>query len=115
MLCSTISNQKLLNFSSYINGEWLSRGQCFVITNPATQEDIAQCHSATEQDADLAVTAAKRAQTAWAKTPANQRANLLLKWSRLIMDNQDDLARILTLEQGKPLGEARGEIAYGAS
>ena len=65
--------------------------------------------------ARAAIDAAERAQPEWAARTARDRSNILLKWNRLMLDNAEDLARILTAEMGKPLAEARGEIAYGAS
>lgn len=100
-----------------IDGRWCpaAEGQTFAVKNPATGEVIAQVADATPADAQRAVTAAARAQTAWAETPVLERSLLLRQWFDLVLHHQEALARILTLEQGKPLAEARGEIAYGAS
>lgn len=100
-----------------IDGNWCSAsdGQLFEVKNPATGETLAQIADATPIDAVRAVTVAARAQIAWAEKTAIERSQLLRKWFELVIQNQDSLAQLLTLEQGKPLAEARGEIAYGAS
>ncbi len=110
-----LTDQKLLKNCSYINGLWHPSASTFTVTNPATGTDIAQVCNAGVQETELAVIAAKDAFVVWSATTANQRAQLLRNWFNLMMEHQADLARILTLEQGKPLAEARGEIAYGAS
>ena len=100
-----------------IDGVWSAAkdGKVFAVENPATGEVIAQVADATPADAERAIAAAARAQISWAETPAPERSRLLYKWFDVVMLNQEELAKILTLEQGKPLAEARGEIAYGAS
>lgn len=109
-----INDQALIKTASYINGKWHSSQAKFDVYNPATNEIITQLHDANSDDATLAVQAAKKALKSWSSMPAHQRATLLRNWFNLMMEHQDDLARILTLEQGKPLAEAKGEIAYGA-
>lgn len=100
-----------------IDGIWsdAADGKVFAVENPATGEVIALVADATPADAEHAIAAAARAQISWAGTSALERSHLLRKWFDLVMLNQEELAKILTLEQGKPLAEARGEIAYGAS
>ncbi len=100
-----------------IDGEWSAAedGNVFAVENPATGEVIVQVADATPADAKRAIAAAARAQLSWAETSVLERSRLLRKWFDLVMLNQDALAKILTTEQGKPLAEARGEIAYGAS
>ncbi|MFP3344929.1 aldehyde dehydrogenase family protein, partial [Halomonas sp. SIMBA_159] len=85
------------------------------VTNPADGEVL--CHIPTQNEAEIvsAIERANTAQKAWAKTSAKERAVILRRWFDLIMQNQDDLGRLMTLEQGKPLAEAKGEVAYGAS
>ena len=109
-----IKQSALLKTSSYINGQWHASDVTFAVSNPATNEVLAQVSDAGANDAKLAIQAAKKAFRAWADMAAHERAKLLRNWFNLMMDHQDDLARILTLEQGKPLAEAQGEIAYGA-
>ncbi len=108
---SFIKNQLL------IDGEWcLSADEkTFAVVNPATGEPIAQVANATPADATRAIDAAVRAQITWAEKTANERSRLLRCWFALVLQNQEALAQLLTLEQGKPLAEARAEIAYGAS
>ena len=109
-----INDQALIKTRSYIDGNWQSSQTTFDVLNPATGETVAQVCDASVEEATLAVAAAKKAFKAWSAMPAHERAKLLRNWFNLMMEHQDDLARILTLEQGKPLAEAKGEIAYGA-
>ncbi|MCU0892501.1 MAG: aldehyde dehydrogenase family protein, partial [Sandarakinorhabdus sp.] len=83
--------------------------------NPATREAIAQVAKGGVAETQAAIAAAEAAQKAWAATPARERAAIIRRWHDLIVANADSLARILTLEQGKPLAEARAEILYGAA
>ena len=109
-----INDQALIKTCSYIAGNWQSSQTTFDVLNPATGETVAQVCDASVEEVTLAVAAAKKAFKAWSAMPAHERAKLLRNWFNLMMEHQDDLARILTLEQGKPLAEAKGEIAYGA-
>jgi len=109
-------NSDLVKQSSYINGQWhIGQGNSFDVINPANGEAICSVDGANEHDATLSVDAAVAALPAWRAKTAKQRAAILRKWFDLIMQHQDDLAAILTAEQGKPLIEAKGEIAYGAN
>lgn len=108
-------NKTLIKQGSYINGSWLQHTDTFEVVNPANQQLLAKVAIAGANEAEQAVQAASSAFAGWAAKPAAKRAQLLQSWYQLVMQHQDDLARILTLEQGKPLSEARGEIAYGAS
>ncbi len=109
-------NSKLIKNSSYINGQWHSgNGESFAVTNPVDGETICTLKGADKSDATLAVDAAVAAMPEWRAKTAKQRSAILRRWFELIMQNQDDLAAILTAEQGKPLSEAKGEIAYGAN
>jgi succinate-semialdehyde dehydrogenase/glutarate-semialdehyde dehydrogenase len=107
-------NQLLKNFS-YINGSWHTSETTFDVTNPATGELVTAVSNAGVAETELAVKSAKSALKMWSAKSANERATLLRNWFNLMMENQEDLGRILTLEQGKPLAEAKGEIGYGAS
>ncbi|XGA79657.1 NAD-dependent succinate-semialdehyde dehydrogenase [Halomonas sp. CH40] len=98
-----------------VGSEWRHTGTTFDVDNPATGEIIAQVADMGADDARDAVAAAYEAGNAWRKTPAKQRHALLHRWFTLIMEHADDLARLMTLEQGKPLVESRGEVTYGAS
>ncbi len=110
-----LQKQDLFQESSYINGSWVDAQSTFAVTNPSTGEVIAQVADCTAQQAERAVEAAADAFALWREKSADERSRLLKKWFSLIMENQDDLAKIMTLEQGKPLAEAQGEIAYAAS
>ncbi len=106
---------KLVKTGSFINGNWHQGSATFEVVNPSSQSLLVQVAAAGAAQAEQAVIAAHSAFTGWAATPAAARSQLLQRWYQLIMQQQDDLARLLTLEQGKPLAEAKGEIAYGAS
>ena len=112
-----LKDPSLLRQQCYINGQWLDAdsGQTIAVTNPATGETIAHVPKMGRAEAERAVAGAAEAFKSWKKKSAKERAGILRKWFDLMMANQDDLAVILTCEQGKPLAEARGEIAYGAS
>ena len=112
-----LTDASLLKTKAYINGEWVEAdsGETFVVTNPATGESLADIAKCSTPETRRMIEVAAVAQKAWAKTTAKQRTALLRRWFQLIMENQEDLAQILTAEQGKPLAESRGEIAYGAN
>ena len=110
-----IQDQQLIKCSSYINGNWHSSATNFAVKNPATGELLITVDNAGVDETELAIKSAKKAMPMWSAMPANERAKLMRRWFDLMVQHQDDLGRILTLEQGKPLAEAKGEIAYGAS
>ncbi len=112
---SDIQDKQLIKRFSYINGSWHSSESQLTVTNPATGKVITQVSNAGIIETELAVKAAKKALKVWSSKTANERAVLLRNWFNLMMQHQDDLGHILTLEQGKPLAEAKGEIAYGAA
>lgn len=114
-LLNILKDKTLLRTQSFIDGQWQSSNHFFSVFNPATQEIIAKVNDDTCVEINLAINSAKNASKAWSKKPANERGNILKKWHQLIIKHQEDLAYILTLEQGKPIAEARGEVAYGAS
>jgi succinate-semialdehyde dehydrogenase/glutarate-semialdehyde dehydrogenase len=105
----------LIKNGSFINGQWLSSDESFEVTNPFDSNVLANVSNAGVVETAQAVKSAKGALKAWSKKSANERSIIMRKWFELVMKNQDELAKILTLEQGKPLAEAKGEIAYGAS
>lgn len=113
----SLADNKLLKTDAYINGQWVASddGGTLAVTNPATGEVIARVASCGTAETRRAIEAAQVAQISWRQTSIKERAVILRKWFNLMMENQEDLAQILTAEQGKPLAEARGEIAYGAS
>ena len=109
-------NQDLIKTGSYINGQYLApSNDTFDVTNPANGEVICQLHNATAEDATAAVAAAAAAMPEWSAKTAKQRAEIMRRWFELCTEHRDELAAILTAEQGKPLAEAAGEIAYGSS
>jgi succinate-semialdehyde dehydrogenase/glutarate-semialdehyde dehydrogenase len=112
-----LSDKKLLKTKAYINGEWVDGdgGNTFAVTDPATGDSIAEVASCGTAETRRAIEAAESAMLTWRKRSVKDRAGILRKWFNLMMDAQEDLAQILTAEQGKPLAEARGEIAYGAN
>ncbi|MFC3713063.1 NAD-dependent succinate-semialdehyde dehydrogenase [Sphingoaurantiacus capsulatus] len=105
----------LLREQAFVAGEWVSGASSIEVRNPATGGLLATVPKLGAADTKKAIDAAQAAMKGWAKLTAKERANTLRRWFELIMANQEDLARIMTAEQGKPLGEARGEIAYAAS
>ena len=109
-------NQRLLKKSSYINGQWQSVGDdTFAVINPANGNEIARIANATADDASAAVAAASEAMPEWQALPAKNRSRILKHWFDLVMQHKEDLAAILTAEQGKPFKESLGEIIYGAN
>jgi len=112
-----LSERSLLQPRAYIAGEWIpsDTGATFAVTNPATGATIAEVADLGQNETARAVDAAHAAQPDWAALAPKTRANTLRRWFDLIMENQEDLARLITVEMGKPLAESRGEIAYAAS
>ncbi|MCL7940642.1 NAD-dependent succinate-semialdehyde dehydrogenase [Halomonas sp. ATCH28] len=106
---------QLLIDKAYVAGQWRDGTRRFAVTNPATGETLAEVPDLDAEAAREAVTAAADAWPAWRRRTAKERAALLRAWFDAIMANQEALARLMTLEQGKPLAESRGEVAYGAS
>ena len=112
-----LSDQALLKTKAYINGQWVDAdsGETVPVTNPANGEIIAEVAKCSTAETRRAIEAAAEAFGEWRQRTAKERAACLRKWFNLMMDAQEDLALIMTLEQGKPLAESRGEIAYGAN
>ena len=112
-----LKDPKLFREQCYVDGGWADADsrKTIPVTNPATGEVLGSVPRMGAQEARRAVEAAERAWPAWRAKTAKERAVILRKWFDLMMASQEDLAQILTAEQGKPLAEARGEIAYGAS
>ena len=112
-----LKDASLLKTQAYIDGQWVDADDksTFAVTNPATGEVIAQVANMGAAETKRAIEAAEVAMEQWKALPAKERCGVLEKWNDLLLANQEDLAIILTTEQGKTLAEARGEIAYGAS
>lgn len=115
-MTNTVINT-LLKSQAFINGQWVSAAsdKTFAVKNPATGDLIVECADMSAKEARKAIEKANTAYISWKKTTAKERATLLRKWYDLVMENQEELAHIMTAEQGKSLKESRGEIAYGAS
>ena len=116
-LSNLLKDPDLLATRAYLAGDWTdgAGGRTFEVTNPARGDVIAEVADLDRAQVGTAIQVAYAAQKDWAKRTAKERANILRKWFDLMVANADDLATILTAEQGKPLAEARGEIMYGAS
>ena len=110
-----LQDSSLLRQQCYIDGRWIDGKRRIDVTNPATGERVGQVPQLGADETRQAIEAANRALPAWRARTAKERSALLRKWFELIMASQEDLARIMTAEQGKPIAEARGEIAYAAS
>ena len=116
-LKSMLSDPSLLQTQAFINNQWVDaeNGATFAVSNPARGDVIAQVADLSRADLARAIDGAETAQKKWAALTAKERCNILRNWYNLMMEHQSDLAMILTAEMGKPLAEAMGEIAYGAS
>ncbi|WP_321355950.1 MULTISPECIES: NAD-dependent succinate-semialdehyde dehydrogenase [Pseudomonas] len=117
MLKSTLRDPSLLVERAYINGAWIEAddGATLAVTNPADGSLIAHVPALQAAETRRAIEAAEQRFQSWREVPAAERARYLETWHRLILENQEDLALIMTAEQGKPLSESRGEIGYGAT
>ncbi len=113
----SLSDPGLLKNQAYIDGQWVDadNGATFDITNPANGELITAVAKVGAAETARAIAAASTAMREWARKPAKARAGILRKWFDLMMRHQEDLAIIMTAEQGKVLAESRGEVAYGAA
>lgn len=113
----SLQDATLLKTQAFIGGQWVDADDkaTHAIVNPANGEAVAQVPDMGAAETQRAIVAANAALPTWRAKTAKERATLLRRWYELIMANQDDLAHLMTLEQGKPLAEARGEVAYGAS
>jgi len=112
-----LKDSTLLRHQSYIHGEWVGAhsGKTFPVRNPANNEILAEVADCGAADTELAIAAADAALADWRAKTATVRAGILRRWHDLILENVEDLGLLMTLEQGKPIAEARGEVRYGAS
>ena len=112
-----LKDATLLRQQCYVDGAWTDAEaeKTITVKNPATSEPIGTIPNMGARETRRAIEAAERAWPAWRSKTGKERANILRRWYDLIMANQDDLAVIMTTEQGKPLAESRGEVVYGAS
>ncbi|MGC1088156.1 MAG: NADP-dependent succinate-semialdehyde dehydrogenase [Candidatus Acidiferrum sp.] len=116
-IATELKDPRLFREACYVDGQWIqaSSGQTMDVDNPATKEIIGKVPKLSGVEARCAIKAAKNAFPAWNSKTAKERAAVLRRWFELLMSNQEDLARLMTLEQGKPLAESRGEVAYAAA
>jgi succinate-semialdehyde dehydrogenase/glutarate-semialdehyde dehydrogenase len=112
-----LKDMQLLRAQAYIDGQWMAAKShaLFAVLNPANGEKIVDVANMGAEETELAIEAADRAWPAWRALTAKARATILKRWYDLMMNHGEDLAHLMTAEQGKPLAEARGEVAYGAS
>ncbi len=111
-----LKDGSLVQLKAYLDGAWVDgSAERFDVINPADGGKLASVANCGDQEAQQAIAAAARAWPAWRAKTAKERAAILRRWNDLILANADDLAKLMTAEQGKPLAEARGEISYGAS
>ncbi len=112
-----LKDPSLLTGKAYVAGDWVDAddGKTFAVKNPARGDVLIEVADLSRAETARAIAAAETAQKEWAKRTAKDRSNLMRAWFDLMVENADDLATILTAEQGKPLAEAKGEILYGAS
>lgn len=112
---AALRDPSLLRHDAFIDNTWLATKKRFAVNDPATGEALAQVADAAPEQAQAAIAAAQAALPAWRAQGPKQRSQLLRKWFELILAGQDDLACLITAEQGKPLSEARKEVLYGAN
>jgi succinate-semialdehyde dehydrogenase/glutarate-semialdehyde dehydrogenase len=112
-----LKNPALFRDKAYIDGQWVGAdsGKVFPVTNPADGSRIAEVPNQDVDETRRAIEAANAAWPGWRSRTAKDRAAILRRWYNLMIENKDDLAKIMTAEQGKPLAESVGEIMYGAS
>jgi len=117
MLEQKLKDPSLLISAGFIDGQWIQapNGNTFEVLNPSTGEVIAKVANLGAQETKQAIAAAEVAYDHWKTIPAKQRSSILRRWYELVLENQEDLALIMTSEQGKVMSESRGEVIYGAS
>jgi succinate-semialdehyde dehydrogenase/glutarate-semialdehyde dehydrogenase len=112
---SLLKDPSLLKTDALVNGQWIAGASRFDVLDPSNGHKLVDVANLGPADAEAAIAAANAAWPAWKAKTAKERSIILRKWFDLLMANQEDLGRIMTAEQGKPFGEAKGEVAYGAS
>ena len=110
-----LQEHSLLKSTAYIGGAWVESTHHFAVHDPATDVELARVPNLEARHAEVAINAANAAWPAWRDKTAKERCAVLLRWYALMLEHAEDLARLMTAEQGKPLAEARGEVSYGAS
>ncbi len=111
----TLQRSDLIRSANFIAGQWSATAATLDVTDPATGERITRVPDSGAAEATAALDAAHKAFNSWKKVPAKQRAAIIKRWNDLVMAHQDDLGKLISREQGKPLAEGKGEVAYAAS
>lgn len=113
----SLNDPDLFRQTAFLGGDWKAStsGKTLTVDNPSTGEIIGSIPTCTAEETRAAIESARIAQGKWRRSSAAERAGLLMAWYQLMLDHADDLAKIMTLEQGKPLAEAKGEVGYAAS
>lgn len=111
-----LNDKSLLKSQGYIDGKWVSAksGQTFEVTDPANHNVIGTMPEMAKADVDAAIAAAQKALVSFRKTTGRERSRMLRKWYQLMTENAEDIARLITWENGKPIADAKGEVAYAA-
>jgi succinate-semialdehyde dehydrogenase/glutarate-semialdehyde dehydrogenase len=112
---ASLQDATLLRTNALIDGHWIGGNSRFAVNDPATGLKLVDVANLGAEETERAIFAANAAWPAWRSKTAKERHAILMKWFALLNQHADDLARIMTAEQGKPLAEARGEVIYGAS
>jgi succinate-semialdehyde dehydrogenase/glutarate-semialdehyde dehydrogenase len=115
VITTRLADPGLLRTDAYVDGSWVGGGSRFPVTDPATGELLAEVARMGRAETAQAIEAARRALPGWRARSAGDRSQILRRWAALVREHADDLAAILTSEQGKPVGEARGEVVYAAA
>lgn len=112
-----LKDKSLFKEQAYINGKWVNAksGKTFDVHDPSTHKRIGSMPEMNKEDADLAIQAAADALSSFRKTTGRQRAKMLRKWYDLVIENSEDIAKLITWENGKPFTDAKGEVVYAAS
>lgn len=112
-----LNDKSLLKSQAYVNGKWVDAksGQTFEVTDPSSGKVIGTMPEMNAEDTEAAIKAASEAFVSFKKTTGRERARMLRKWYQLLVDNSEDIAKLITWENGKPIADARGEANYGAN
>src|SRR6516225_6526853 len=117
MIGEQITDLTLLRTGAYVDGRWVEHGDMgsLAVGNPSTGQVIAEVPALSREQAVAAIEAAHRSLPGWRARPGKDRSRVLRRWFDLVVEHTESLARLIVLEEGKPLAEARGEVAYAAS
>lgn len=114
---SQLNDKSLLKSQAFVNGKWVGAksGETFEVFDPATMKSIGTMPEMNKADVELAIKAAEEALVSFRKTTARERATMLRKWYQLMVENAEDIAKLITWENGKPMADAKGEVSYAAN